>query len=284
MIGAHLEGKAVIVTGGTAGIGLATGRAFAGRGAHVYLTHRWGSQSEDAIRSMFAADGVPAPTIVEADAAADEDTDALLDRVGQAHEHVEVLVSNVSFAQVSQRHADLTRKGFARSIGYSAWPFVSYLQRIHRRFGRYPRYVIGMSSRGPDCFLPGYDFVAAAKTVMEVMCRQLTVELGDADVRMNIIRANPVDTESLRATFGPDFVPFCRRYHGDDFFIREEEVGSAALALCSGLMDAVRGQVLVLDRGLSFADNVVRLFEHREHYGLALPPEARAQGAPKETT
>lgn len=280
----HLAGQAVIVTGGTAGIGLATGRAFARHGAHVFLTHRWGSQDEASIRAAFEADGSPAPEIVEADVASDEDTDALLDRVRANHDHVEVFVSNVSFAHVSRGHDDLTRKAFGRSIGYSAWPLVGYLQASQRVFGRFPRYVIGMSSRGPDCFLPGYDFVAAAKTVMEVMCRQLTVELGDADVRINIVRANPVDTASLTATFGPFFVPFCRRYHGDDFFIREEEVGAAALALCSGLMDSVRGQVLVLDRGLSFADNVVRLFQHREQYGLALPQEARAEGAPKETT
>jgi enoyl-[acyl-carrier-protein] reductase (NADH) len=44
--------------------------------------------------------------------------------------------------------------------------------------------------------------------------------------------------------------------------------GQAALALCSGLMDAVTGQVILLDKGVAFQDNLMRLFEEREHYGL----------------
>ena len=44
-----LDGKAVLITGGTDGIGRACGLLFARQGAHVYLTHRWGSADEDAL-------------------------------------------------------------------------------------------------------------------------------------------------------------------------------------------------------------------------------------------
>ena len=54
-------GKVVLITGGTKGIGLATGLAFARHGAQVYLTHRWGSADEDEIRARFAELGAPAP-------------------------------------------------------------------------------------------------------------------------------------------------------------------------------------------------------------------------------
>ena len=45
------RGKAVLVTGGTRGIGLATGLAFGRRGADVTLTYKWGAEDEDAIRA-----------------------------------------------------------------------------------------------------------------------------------------------------------------------------------------------------------------------------------------
>jgi enoyl-[acyl-carrier-protein] reductase (NADH) len=271
MLPNDLRGKAVLITGGTHGIGLATGLAFGRLGAQTYLTHRWGSADEDEIRAQFSALGegvAPEPVILEADVSADEDTETLMQRIKQDHDHLEVVIANVSFAHVSQDHTDLSRKLLERSLKYSAWPFVSYLQEAKKVFGRYPRYCVGMSSRGPEYFLPGYDFVAASKTVMETLCRYLTADLVDEDIRINVLRANPVETQSLEATFGPEFSPFCRKYYADGFFITPEEVADAAVALCSGLMDGVRGQVLLLDRGFGFSDNVVRLFSQRDRYGL----------------
>lgn len=263
-----IKGKAVIITGGTQGIGLATAIAYGKLGARCYLTHRWGSKDENELKAEFRAAGAVEPVVMEADVSVDEDTDALLDRIKQDHDGVEVLVSNVSFAQVSPDHKGLSRKALGRSLKYSAWPFVGYLQRIKEKFGRYPRYAIGMSSRGPEYFLPGYDFVAASKAVMETYCKYLTAQLADEDIRLNIIRANPVETASLVATFGPDFTPFCQKYYDEGFFIAPEEVADASVVLSSGLMDGLKGQILLLDRGYGFNDNVVRLFQHRHAYGL----------------
>jgi len=269
-----LDGKAVVITGGTDGIGRACGLLFARHGAHVYLTHRWGSADEDALRAEFRTVGGREPVIVEADASLDDDTNSLMQTIRKDHDALEAIISNVSFAHVSKGHEDLDKKSFLRSLGYSAWPFIGYLQSAHATFGRYPRYAIGMSSRGPEYFLPGYDFVAASKTVMETFCRYLTADLLSEDIRINVLRANPVETRSLEATFGPEFAPFCKQYYGEGFFVTPEEVAAAALGLCSGLMDAVKGQVLLLDRGFGFADNVVRLFSQRAQHGLTVlnPP------------
>jgi len=263
-----LSQKAVLITGGTKGLGLATGLAFGRHGAHVYLTNKWGSADEDALRGEFAAAGAPAPVIVEADAAADEDTEEVMKVIHKDHESVEVFVSNVSFAQVGGSVKKYKKKSLFTSLSYSAWPLVGYMQQIKETFGRYPRYVVGSSCDGPDIYYPGYDFVAASKEMMEVFCRYINAELFDEDVRINILRSRPVSTESLVATFGEEFEPFLRKYRGDEYFIDAEQVGEATLALCSGLMDAVSGQVILLDKGVAFSDNLMRLFEHRAEHGL----------------
>ncbi len=270
MILNDFSGKAVIVTGGTRGLGLAIGRAFGAEGAQVYLTHRWGSADEAEVKQLFKDRGAPEPAVVEADAALAADTRKLLELVKRDHEAVEVFVSNVAFAGVNRDGIDgLDRRTLRRSLDHSAWPLMGYVQEIKKTFGRYPRYTLGTSCDGPDTFYPGYDYVAVSKAVMETFCKYMAKHLfEDERANVNILRSRPVSTDSLAATFGEEFEPFLRKYHGDDYLIEADAVGEAALALCSGLMDAMTGQVVLLDKGVAFQDNLMRLFDQRENYGL----------------
>lgn len=264
------RGKAVLITGGTMGIGLATGLAFARQGARVTLTYKWGSADHDAVRRKFTDAGYPEPRLLEADAGQPEDTANLLAALRAEHDAIEVLVSNVSNALIVKGVEDYQLRSLHRSVDYSAWPFFSYPRAIKETFGRYPRYVIGLSSGGPDWFYKNYDFVAASKALMETLCRYLNYRLQSEDVRFNVVRSRLVPTESLRATFGRDFEDFVQQFNMRDQFIACEEVAGAILALASGLMDAYSGQVLMVDRGTTFCDNVMRLYNEQDK--LDLPP------------
>jgi NAD(P)-dependent dehydrogenase (short-subunit alcohol dehydrogenase family) len=259
-----LEGKAVLITGGTMGIGLVTGLAFGRQGAHCTLTCKWGTADEDDIRRRFADAGAPPPSIVQADVSREEDTAALLHALRRTHDRVEAFVSNVSVALVTGGLEDYEKRSLFKSIEYSAWPLFAYPQRIKEIFGAYPRYVVGLSSGGVDAFYKNYDFVAAAKAVMETLCRYLSYRLFDEDVRVNVVRSRLVRTESLRTTFGAEFEPFAERFNMERQFIPAEEVANVVLALCSGLLDGVNGQVIMVDRGTTFFDNLMRLYNERE--------------------
>lgn len=272
MILNDFKGKAVLITGGTKGLGLAIGEAFGAEGANVYLTNRWGTADEDVLRQRFEKIGAPEPTIIEADASYDDDTKALLEQIKLKHDSIEVFVSNVSFAQVNKKGLDgLKKRMLFKSLEYSAWPMMGYVQHIKEMFGRFPRYTLGTSCDGPETYYPGYDYVAVSKAVMETFCRYMGKELWEAEqAHVNILRSRPVSTDSLVATFGEEYEPFLKKWHSDDYFIDLEAVGQASLAMCSGLMDAMTGQVILLDKGVAFSDNLMRLFEQREKYGLTI--------------
>ncbi|MFT3699927.1 MAG: SDR family oxidoreductase [Kofleriaceae bacterium] len=258
-----MKGQAVLVTGGTKGIGLATGLAFAKRGAQVFLTQKWGSADPDEITRMFTAAGAVRPTILDADAAHDPDTETVV----AAMPRCDVLVSNVAFAPLVKELADFSRRGLATAIEYSTFPIISYTRAAHARFGVYPRYVLGMSSTGHDTYHVDYDIIAAAKSALETLCTYLHFRLRPFGSTVNALRTRFTSTDSLRATIGDAFEPFVEA-HAPGLFTTPDEVGEAAVGLCSGLMDGVGGQVITIDHGAQVFDNFSRLFVERG----SLPP------------
>lgn len=262
------RGKTVLVTGGTKGIGRAIGLAFGALGADCILTHKWGSAADEEVAAAFASAGSAAPWIVHADASSDEDTVALFDQLKVRGVVLEAIVSNVSFSFVTGSLEDYRKRSLMKSLEYSAWPIVSYTRAAATFLGRPPRYVIGVSSPGPDFFHTGYDFAASAKSVMEVFVRYMGYRLRDFDTRFNVVRPGGVFTESLESTFGGGFQEFALRLSEPAHYFTADDIARPVVGLCSGWMDAVEGQVINIDRGTRFFDGAMRLFETRARYGV----------------
>ena len=262
--------RVVLVTGGTRGIGRAIALAFGRYGASTVLTYRWGTADEEELRRAFRDAGAPEPLLVQADAAEDEDTDALLAAVHERHPGgVDVFVSNVAGSVVIRDFDKMTERALTKSIHYSSWPMFGYLQKIRAKFGRYPRYALALSSPGPDSYSPGYEFVAASKAVLETLCRYANYRLRNENVNINVIRAGAIKTQAAEEMFGTELFDFLERLAPDGHeWLDMAEVANVAVALSSGLLDALSGQVITVDRGDGFSDNLMRLYAEREELGL----------------
>ena len=269
MIPLDLSDRVALITGGTRGIGHATALQLGLAGARVYVTHKWGSVDEEELRREFDLAGAKPPAILEADVSIDEDTDNLLEKIAENESGIDIFVSNVGFAPQVNTLEDYKKRSFFKTIEYSSWPLVEYTKRIKKRFGAYPRNVVGISSDGPDHYYRGYDFVSAAKALLEHFARYLAVHLLPSDSRVNILRFGTVKTDSFDAIFGKDFFDFLRSEGLPESLVLDPvECGKAVLALCSGLMNAVNGQIITVDFGLPFQDNLMmRYLKSKERSG-----------------
>jgi len=135
------------------------------------------------------------------------------------------------------------------AITNSTWPFFEALQRIKAQQQCYPRYAIALSSAAPAQLHNGADLNAASDSALETLCRYVGYRLLNEDVRINVIRHRLAIGELEADLTPPHLKASCT------------DVANAAVALCSGWIDAMQGQVLSVDCGGAFANNLTRLYE-----------------------
>jgi NAD(P)-dependent dehydrogenase (short-subunit alcohol dehydrogenase family) len=251
-------GRGVVITGGTRGLGKALGMEFSRAGATVFLTHRWGSVDEDELGVEFRSEGLPAPRIIESDASDSDAARALMREIADHPGGLLAIISNLAFGGKVSDIRELARSSLELSLRYSTWPVLDYLHAAKETLGHYPRYVLAISTDGGDVCHPGYDMVGVAKAALEALCRYLALRLRSEGVRVNAVRCGPLDTASSRAMFGDSVI--------DSGIVRQEglildprSVARACVALCSGFMDGITGQVITVDEGVSLLSPVVFL-------------------------
>jgi NAD(P)-dependent dehydrogenase (short-subunit alcohol dehydrogenase family) len=276
MITIDFTGKTVLITGGTRGIGLACARMFAEAGAQTVLTYKWGTADMDALKAEFKALGAPEPLLVNADVSVDEDTDKVMAAIAAVAKKVDIFISNVGYAATMNTLDDYKKRSLYKTLDYSTWPMIEYTRAIHAKFGAYPEKVVGISSDGPDHYYRGYDFVAASKALLEFFGRYLSIHLFKEGCRVNVMRFGTVKTDSFTAMFGEEFFKYLVESGTatEDMILQPEPCGKAVFALCSGLMDAVNGQVINVDYNLPFMDNSMMRFLQLKAQQAGVPPQS----------
>ncbi len=263
-----IKQRVVLITGGTKGLGLAMALKFAEHGDQIVITYGWGSVEDDEILNEFSSRNLPIPMLKQADVINNEDTIDLLTEIKNKFGRLDVFISNVSFANLVKSLDDYNESSLLKSIEYSCWPMIEYTRQMKNVFGVYPKYVLGLSSHGPDRFHKNYDFAAATKAVNEVLVKYLNYHFYDENVIYNILRTRPVITDSLLSTLGKEWTEFIAKYDIPGTHIELEEVAKVAYMMVSGLMDGIRGQTIIADRGFDFAEGLQRLYVDKDELGL----------------
>src|SRR5580692_10019490 len=101
----RLEGKSVVITGGTEGIGLATAKLFVEEGAYVFITGRRQKELDEAVKAIGTN-----VYGVQGDVAQLADLDRLYETVSKVKGRIDVVFANagvgefVPFGAVTEEH------------------------------------------------------------------------------------------------------------------------------------------------------------------------------------
>ncbi len=241
----NLEGRSVLVTGGTRGIGKAIALRLASLGAgRVALGYlRNDSAAEKAAEELRAAGAEP--VLVRGNVASQRVVDEFA-----THGPYGAIVHNAatgvirSALETEDKHWDWTLATNARALLSLARACAPEMESGSS--------IVAVSSLGSMRVLKNYVLVGTSKAALESVVRYLAVELAPRGIRVNAVSGGVVETEALEhfpnreemLRSGRERTPAGRLVEPDD-------IAGAVAYLCSADAEMVRGHTLIVDGGYS---------------------------------
>lgn len=207
----NIEGKVVVITGASSGLGEATARHLSAHGGITVL----GARRVDRITSLadeLVAHGGEA-IAVAADVAHYDQVRKLVEAAVQNYGRVDVMINNAGVAPLSplervkvedwDRTIDVNIKGVLYGIG-AALPYMQQQRAGH---------IINVSSIAADKITPGVAVYAASKQAVRAISEGLRQEMRPYNIRTTVISPGAVATELPNGVREPDIAEGIRRFY-----------------------------------------------------------------------
>jgi NADP-dependent 3-hydroxy acid dehydrogenase YdfG len=243
---AGLNGAVALVTGASSGIGEATARDLAARGAAVTLAARRTDRLTALATQITAAGGTA--LVVEADLTEQDQAREVVDQTVQAWGRLDILINNAGFARrgpfVDGSVADwerMVRVNVLASL-YCAYAALPHLLRAAEDELREVADLVNVSSLSGRIVRKGSGVYNATKHAMNAYSESLRQEVAGRRVRVSLLEPAAVATEL--------FPPEVRRRH-------VEEDGAYERLTSEDVADAV-GYIVTRPRHVAVSELLVR--------------------------
>jgi NAD(P)-dependent dehydrogenase (short-subunit alcohol dehydrogenase family) len=185
-----LDGKNALVTGGTAGIGLASARALADAGAHVFLTGRNQATIDAAVASIG-----PSATGIRSDVSDPSQLDAVVDAVTARGGGLDVVFTNAGGGEFATL-ADVTLEHFLDTFNRNVAGTMFTVQKVLPLLNSGASVILSGSTSASKG-IPSFGVYAASKAAVRSFGRTWAAELAPRSIRVNTLVPGPVETPGL---------------------------------------------------------------------------------------
>lgn len=246
-----LKDRIAVITGSSRGIGRAIAEAMAEAGARVVISSRKQDACEVVAAAINARHGADRATAIAASISSKDALRDLVDRTEAEVGPIDIVVCNAAsnpyYGPMSGISDDQFRKVLDNNVLSNHWLIQMCLPgMIARRDGA----VIVISSIGGLRGSPTIGAYNISKAADFQLVRNLAVEVGQHNVRVNAIAPGLIRTDFARALW--DNPEAEQRYNSSHPMRRigePEEIAGAAVFLASRAGSYVNGQAIVVDGG-----------------------------------
>jgi NAD(P)-dependent dehydrogenase (short-subunit alcohol dehydrogenase family) len=185
-----LEGKIALVTGGSAGIGLATAQRFVQEGAFVFITGRRQAELDAAVKTIGSN-----ITAIQADSSNPADLDRVYALIKQQKGRLDVVFANAGggefapLGSITEEHFDTTFDTNVKGVVFT----VQKALPLILNGGAIILNASIVSVKG----MPNFGVYSATKAAVRSFARTWTNELKDRGIRVNVVSPGPIDTPGL---------------------------------------------------------------------------------------
>jgi NAD(P)-dependent dehydrogenase (short-subunit alcohol dehydrogenase family) len=237
-----LEGKVAVVTGGSAGIGLAAAKRFAEEGAYVFITGRRQAELDAAVKQIG-----PGATAVRADAANMSDLARLFETVKAAKGRVDVLHANAGIYEFTPFGA-ITEAAYDKMFDVNVKGVLFTVQQVVPLIPNGGSIILTGSVAGSKGF-EADSVYGATKAAIRSFARSLTADLKARGIRVNVLSPGPIQTPGFDVFANDDVKNYMKSLVPLGRIGEADEIAKAALFLASDDSSYVAGVELFVDGG-----------------------------------
>lgn len=239
-MGNKLQGKVAVITGGTAGIGLAVAKLFAAEGAYIFITGRRKQELDDAVKTIGTN-----VTGVQGDVTNLADLDRLYEAV-RTRGRIDIVLANAGVGELVPLEG-VTEEHFDKIFSVNVKGVLFTVQKALPLLNDGGSIVLIGSVAGVKG-TPGFAVYGASKAAIRNFVRAWTIELKDRRIRSNVLSPGPIATP-LTAAQPQDAMDKLVSSIPMGRIGEPGEVAKAALFLASDDSTFVTGTELFVDGG-----------------------------------